>query len=391
MSMLYQYRSLLFVFTLQDTQSSDNSQPRLIIDSQAECDSSVSEPNTSAHETSNDKAETGSTCITEVQPEEAPSVNEDAVEINDKNYVPHSKSKFVGIYRFPNGAKISTIYRDGSLYCAAHELVIYLKVKISLANLTQIKCSEKEANLIRMMGRGNLKENFEFKVVPLSEILKMVPPDEARQTAPHRLVNRSQSAPGAAVLKESNACPASKLAVSGSKENTYNRSHSVLAQATSISKVVPISTSVTDKLLTPLPTLVTTVSHCNAVTTAPVTVLNAVTTIVELAKHKPSVEVTTPTMLASSCADKPVTVQRSWAVSVASGDTGSSNSSLQNMMSSSSSSPATTAHVVNKDTATTASTSTETPDIILVKEQATPTSLAKGNLFNIFYPNSNGF
>lgn len=99
----------------------------------------------------------------------------DDITINDENYIPHSSNKGVGYYKFSNGVRVVTVYRDGELYCSAHQVVI--RLKLSLTNLSQLKCSSKEASLIRMMDKC-LKENFDSKVVPLSEVQHLLSAQE---------------------------------------------------------------------------------------------------------------------------------------------------------------------------------------------------------------------
>lgn len=114
----------------------------------------------------------GSLAIADVWSIDACSGDEEAPKVDDENYTPHVSSKLVGLYRFPNGTKIATICKDKKLYCVAHEIAISLRIQ--LVNLTQVKCSNTESTRIRAMGRGKFKENFEFRIVPLSEILELM-------------------------------------------------------------------------------------------------------------------------------------------------------------------------------------------------------------------------
>ena len=101
--------------------------------------------------------------------------------VNDENFIASDTDKHLGQYKFPNGARIVTMYRDGQLYCASHELVI--KLRLGIASLTQIRCTPEEGARIRSMGRSHLKENFEFKLVPLEEVKKLL---EAKNEEPKK-------------------------------------------------------------------------------------------------------------------------------------------------------------------------------------------------------------
>lgn len=158
----------------------------------------------------------------------------DSYKIVDENYTPHFTTNRVGVYKFSNGAKVVTLFKDGQLYCAAHEVAI--KLKVSLGNHTLIRCSLKDASLIRMMGRGHLKENFEFKVLPLKELLNNV----TAATAEHSMT--SPTSPLKVMKAVSHKSPLSPTSNRAPLTDVSKASSSNQVSLSSVAKIAPVAT-----------------------------------------------------------------------------------------------------------------------------------------------------
>ena len=107
------------------------------------------------------------------QPDELELSTEWQAILQDPSFMPDQSVRGVGTYKFSNGWRVLSLFKDNQLQCAAHELVI--KLKMPIANWSIAKCNADESKRLRSAGKSNLKENFEFKVVPLGQILQSVP------------------------------------------------------------------------------------------------------------------------------------------------------------------------------------------------------------------------